>query len=225
MEDRPRCGKTLRIPPGRAAQLLKSPRTRSIRKAARHLEKVEGRPCSTRTMWLAVKRDNLVYRVRPLKPLLTPTVKEDRLTFALVARSRNYWHRVVASDEKTFSVLTQVRGEWVDKGKEPSPRLTRKWPGGVKVWCGTSWNGKTRMHVLPKSMKGEDYLTFIREKAEPDLLELYPLKTQPPIWLQDREGFHTAKVVENYLRKSPCGPSWTSPPTPQTSTGKRTSGR
>ena len=72
----------------------------------------------------------------------------------------------------------------------------------VKVWAGSSWEGKTSLYFLPKSLKGWEYLNFIKEKAEPDLLRLYPTKRDRPIWLQDKEGFHTATVVQNYLKKS-----------------------
>jgi len=94
----------------------------------------------------------------------------------------------------------------VEEGEEPRPRETKKWPGGLKVWAGTSWEGRTRLHFLPKSMKGEDYAKFIKDEAEADLRALYPFKTKPPTWLQDRKGFHTAKVVQNYLKKSRVRP-------------------
>ena len=83
------------------------------------------------------------------------------------------------------------------------PRETTKWPGGLKVWAGSSWKGKTRLHFLPRSLKGRDYEAFLREEAVDDLLTLYPYHTQKPILLQDGEGFHTAKCVQNYLRESP----------------------
>ena len=95
-----------------------------------------------------------------------------------------------------------MRGEWVKKGEEASPRGRSKFELGVKAWAGCSWEGKTRIHFIPKSMKGWEYLDFIKKKAEPDLLRLYPRKEKPPIWLQDGEGFHIAKVVKEYLKKS-----------------------
>jgi hypothetical protein len=206
VEDRPRRGRPQRLDPAQVRKLLKTGRTRSSRRAAREVEREEGAPVAHTTVLRAAKRVKLKFRVRPKKPMLTRSHYEQRLHFALKPRPRGYWRRVLASDEKTFSLFVDVRGEWVEEGEEPRPRETHKWPGGLKVWAGTSWEGKTRLHFLPKSMKGKDYLEFIQEKAEPDLLRLFPQKTKPPTWLQDREGFHTAKVVQNYLKKSRLRP-------------------
>jgi len=194
-------------------KLLKSPRTRSTRRTAREVQREEGAPVAHTTVLRAAKRVKLRFRVRPKKPMLTRSHYQQRLRFALKHRPRDYWKRVLASDEKTFSLFADVRGEWVDEGEEPRPRESHKWPGGLKVWGGTSWEGKTRLHFLPKSMKGKDYLAFIQEKAEPDLRRLYPLKTKPPTWLQDREGFHTAKIVQNYLKNPDSDPLRAGPAT------------
>lgn len=212
VEDLPRSGRPRKLRPGTARKLLKSKRTGSLRRAARELKREEYLDVSPTTILRQAKREKLRYRVRPKKPLLTPAHMKARLDFANVARQRGFWKRVVASDEKTFSVLSNVRGQWCDEGEEPHPRETQKWPGGLKVWAGTSWEGKTQLHFLPKSMKGQDYVEFIKLKAEPDLIRLYPYRTKPPIWLQDREGFHTAKVVQKYLQKSRIRPieSWPS---------------
>lgn len=206
VKDRPHPGRPRKLSPGHVRKLLKSARTGSTRKARRELRREAGVAVSQPTVWRAAKRAKLHFRVRPKKPMLTRAHREQRLHFARTRRPRGFWKRVVASDEKTFSLDADVRGQWVEEGEEPRPRETRKWPGGLKVWAGTSWEGKTELHFLPKSMKGEDYLDFVKTKAEPDLLRLYPLKTKPPTWLQDREGFHTAKVVQKYLRTSRLRP-------------------
>jgi len=211
VEDRPRSGRPPKLRPGTARRLLKKKRTGSSRRLAREISREEGLDVSHQTILRQAKKEKLRYRIRPKKPKLTPEHKESRLHFAQAARQRGFWKRVVASDEKTFSILEDVRGQWCEEGEQPVPRETMKWPGGLKVWGGTSWEGKTHLHFLSKSMKGPDYVDFIK-KAEPDLTRLYPYPTKPPIWLQDREGFHTAKVVQNYLQKSPILPleSWPS---------------
>jgi len=132
---------------------------------------------------------------------------------------------VVASDEKTFSLDADVRGQWVEEGEEPRPRETRKWPGGLKVWAGTSWEGKTELHFLPKSMKGEDYLDFIKTKAEPDLLRLYPLKTKPPTWLRTERDSTLPRWCKNTSENPDSDPLTHGQRTHPTSTGRRTCGR
>jgi len=42
---------------------------------------------------------------------------------------------------------------------------------GVSFSCPPKITEWTELHFLPKSMKGEDYLDFIKTKAEPDLLQ------------------------------------------------------
>ena len=92
------------------------------------------------------------------------------------------------------------------EGEEASFRPSHKFAPSVKMWAGSSWEGKTPLYFLPKSLKGKEYLSLTKEKLEPDLLRLYPQKRKPPIWLQDREGFHTATAVQKYLTQSPIIP-------------------
>ena len=114
--------------------------------------------------------------------------------------------RVVATDEKVMTLGGGVRGMWVKKGERPPPRLRTKFGPSIKFWAGSSWEGKTPLYFLPKHMTGPGYLDFIKEKAEPDLLRLYPNKRKKPIWLQDGDGCRTATVVQNYLQKSRISP-------------------
>ena len=191
---------------GVVTKMLHRKKGSSTREVARKLKK-EGRgEVSRTTVWRQAKREELTYRVRKKKPRLTEEMKGARLAFAQTAYPPGFWKRVVATDEKCFTLGGEVRAEWVKKGEEPSPRPGRKFQPGVKVWAGSSWEGKTPIYFLPKSLKGWEYLDFIKKKVEPDLLRLYPKKRRPPVWLQDREGFHTAAVVQNYLQESPIIP-------------------
>lgn len=184
-------------------RILHNKKIASSRAAARQIEREEGVKVSQATVLREARRRGLRYRVRPKKPLLTPRHRKLRLAFASERRSRNYWKRVVAVDEKTVSLYADTRGVWIREGEEVPPRETKKWPGGWKVWAGGSWEGKTRLHFLPRSFKGQDYVAFLSDEAIEDLLTLYPYHTRKPILLQDGDGFHTAKCVQNYLRNSP----------------------
>ena len=146
------------------------------------------------------------YGVRKKKPRLLPANKVSRLAFARTPHQPGFWKRVVASDEQVITLDEEVRGEWVKKGEQPHCRKGSKFRPGVKVWAGSSWEGKTPLYFLSKSIKGSEYLDFIKEKVEADLLRLYPSKRNRPHWLQDRDGMHTAAVVQNYLSKSPLIP-------------------
>ena len=97
--------------------------------------------------------NSVEYRVRRKKPQLTKEMKEARIAFAQARYPPGFWKRVVASDEKTITLGGEVRGEWVKEGEEPSPRRIHKFEPGVKVWAGSSWEGKTALYFLPKSLK------------------------------------------------------------------------
>lgn len=200
--DLPRSGRPRKLEEGRVMKMLRRNKKKSRREIARRLAREEGVKVHRTTVGRQARREGWVYRVKKPQPGLQPKDFETRLAFASAPRPRNFWKRVVASDEASITLGWDVRGEWVRKGERPSPRQRRRFMPSVKVWGGSSWEGKTPLYFLPKSMSGKDYLDFIKKEAEPDLLRLYPHERHRPIWLQDREGFHIASVVEKYLQKS-----------------------
>lgn len=205
IEDRPRTGRPRKLISPGDLRRLKTKKTGSTRRLSRTLRAEGNVRVSPATVMRRAHEIGLRSRVRPVKPMLTRLNRDNRLSFANTARPRDFWKRVVAVDEKTIPLYSDTRREWVEEGEAPSPRETVKWPGGIKVWAGSSWEGKTNLHVIPPGLKGQDYADFLEKEATPDLLRLYPHKTKRPYLLQDREGFHTAKVVQKYLRNSPLG--------------------
>jgi transposase len=206
VSDLPRRGRPRKLKKGVVTKMLAHKKGSSSRGVARKLREEGRADVSYRTVSRQAKKEKLKYRVRRKKPLLNEQMKGSRLAFAQVAYPPGFWKRVVATDEKSITLEGEVRGEWVKEGEEASPRPTHKFAPSVKVWAGSSWEGKTPIYFLPKSLKGWQYLELIKKKLEPDLLHLYPKKRKPPIWLQDREGFHIATVVEKYLQESPIIP-------------------
>ena len=146
------------------------------------------------------------------KPRLTEKNKKERLVFGRQHRPSHFCKSVFASDEKSILINTETRGEWVEKGEEASQRGTEKFEMSVKVWAGCGWEGKSKIYFIPKKMSGRDYLNFIKGELEEDILRLSHHPRQNITWLQDREGFHTAKIVQKYLEKSALTPisSWPS---------------
>lgn len=204
--DLPRVGRPRKLKEGVVSKMIHRNARSSSRVASKMLSRSTGPQVSYRTVQNQAKREGLVYRVRPKKPRLNKRDFVTRLDFANRAYPRGYWKRVVASDEHGITLDMDVRGEWVKEGESPSTRPTSKFRPGVKMWAGSSWEGKTPLYFIPKSMKGPEYLEFIKSKAEPDLLRLYPKRKKPPIWLQDKDGMHTAIIVQDYLAKSPLIP-------------------
>jgi transposase len=204
--DLPGRGRARKLKEGVITRMLRRKKGSSIRRVAMKLKEEGGGEVSRWTVMRQAKREKLQHRVRRKKPQLTEEMKGSRLAFAQGAYPPGFWKRVVATDEKSITLEGEVRGEWVKEEEEASSRPTHKFSPSVKVWAGSSWEGKTPIYFLPKRLKGWQYLELIKEKIEPDLLHLYPKKRTPPIWLQDREGFHTATVVLKYLRESPIIP-------------------
>jgi transposase len=203
VKDRPRPGRPQKYDMSRLRGILRNKKTGSSRKAARKLSRELGQSVSHQTVLRAAKKKKMVYRVRPKKSKLTPRHRDSRLAFALKQRERDFWKQVVAVDETSMELYSEVRGIWLDEGEEVPPRETVKWPARLKVWAGTSWNGKTRLHFIPKIMTGLDYKDFLDREAMDDFFNLYPNPKHPGILLEDGEGFHTAKNVQKFLANSP----------------------
>jgi transposase len=204
--DLPRRGRPRKLKEGVVTKMLHRNNKSSTRVLARKLEREGKGEVSHMTVCRQAKREEMWYGVRRRQPRLVPANKVERLAFAQTSYPRGFWKRVVASDEKVIELDKEVRGEWVKKGEQPRARKGSKFRPGVKFWAASSLEGKTPLYFLPKSMKGWEYLDFIKEKVEADFLRLYPSKRNPPVWLQDRDGMHTATVVQNYLKKSPLIP-------------------
>lgn len=206
VDELPGRGRKRKLEEGVVKKRLRRNSRMSTKVLARELKREGKADVHYTTVWRQGKREGLRWRVKKKKPQLTEGDEEARLAFAQSPRPQGFWRRVVATDEKCIQLGGEVRGEWVGEGEEASTRAVKKFQPGVKVWAGSSWEGKTPIYFLPKSMKGGDYLKFIKEKVEPDMLRLYPTQRRRPVWLQDREGFHTATVVQDYLKKSPIIP-------------------
>jgi transposase len=206
VDDLHRSGRPRKLKRGVVTNMLHRKKKSSTRRVARELQRAGGGKVSSTTVWRQAKEEKLVYRVRRKKPQLTKKMKEERIAFAQARYPPGFWKRVVASDEKCITLGGEVRGEWVKEGEKASPRPTHKFEPGVKFRAGSSWEGKTPLYFLPKSLKGWEYLNLIKSKLEPDILRLYPNKRRRPVWLQDREGFHIATAVHKYLAQSPLIP-------------------
>jgi transposase len=128
VEDRPRSGRP-KIDLERPDLLrLKKKKTGSTRRLAMTLSAEQKEKVSKNAVWRRGKEMGMHSKVRPKKPMLTGTNAKARFEFANQARPRGYWKRVVAVNEKTFPLYSDMRLEWCEKGEKPSYRETVKWP-------------------------------------------------------------------------------------------------
>ena len=198
----PRGGRRRKLKKGEATRLLLHKPQSSTREVARALSGTARGAVSHDTVARQARKEGVRYRVRPKKPRLTKEKEKARLKFARQRRGKEYWKSVFASDEHSIQLHSSPRGEWVKAGEVPSPRGTEKFEKSVKVWGGSCWNGLSPIYFISKSMSSREYLSLIESKLEEDILRLHPHPRQPITWLQDREGFHTAKIVQKYLENS-----------------------
>jgi hypothetical protein len=145
------------------------------------------------------KHQGLQYRLGKTKPLLAEEDKKARLRFANTRRPRHFWERVMWSDEASFALDSSTRGEWVPAGSEAAPRETVKWPPRIRVWAAISAKGKTPLVRIPKSLTAEAFETLLREKLLPLMRDVYEGEPEGFVFMQDGDGTHTAKRVQNML--------------------------
>ena len=185
--------------------LLKSHEYGSIRSTAKELERRGKVKVSRETVRTAAHSLGLRYRKKKKKPLLRRGDRIARLAFANQARDRRFWRNVVAVDEHSCKCFTDIKGQWVEEGEKASYRETIKWPPRVKVWAGSSYEGKTDLHFISSKMNSSDYEQLLREEASRDMERLYPNRVRKVKMQQDGDGCHTAAIVQKILKKAPYG--------------------
>lgn len=176
--------------------LLKRKRGGSTRRVAADFYTATGRRVHYSTVSRVGAQLGLRYRIRPKKPKLLGNHKAVRVAFAQQQRPAEFWRHVVSTDEKTFTLHFEVRGQWCEFGDEPEPRGTVKYDVGVRVWGGVCYYGLTPLYRIPKSMTGQEFQHFLRTKVYPDLRRRFG---HDFIFQQDGDGSHTAGVVVNWL--------------------------
>jgi hypothetical protein len=178
---------------------LKRKATGSLRKTTKKVKKEHGVSVSKNTVARTAERMGLVYRIRKPKPLLSDHDKLVRLRFARRRRPRGFWQRTFWSDEASFALFSNTRGEWVEAGSQAAPRETVKWPPRIRVWAALGTWGKTPLVRIPKSMTGEQFQVLLRDSLLPMLRDLSAGHPEGFVFQQDHDGTHTAKRVQNML--------------------------
>jgi hypothetical protein len=178
---------------------LKRKRSGSTRRVAKRMKTKHGVKVSHMTVYRAAKAMELRYRIRPTKPLLTPRHKQQRIAFARTRRPRNFWEKVLWTDEASFALYSNVRGQWVSESEKPENRTTVKWPARIRVWAGISAKGKTKLIKIPQRMGADEYIDMLKTKGIPEAHRLFG--TGPGKWvlMQDGDGSHTAKKTLKFL--------------------------
>lgn len=200
--DRPRAGRPRKLTRPQEAVVrmnLKRKASSSLRRTALLMSARHHVIISKNTVARTAARVGLVYRLRKPKPLLKPADLLSRLRFARARRPRGFWRRVFWSDETSFALYSFTRGEWVEKDSEPAPGQTIKWPPRIRVWAAISAKGKTPLFRIPKAMKAHEFADLLERKLLPSMLQIFDGDVNGFVFMQDGDGTHTAKSVQNCL--------------------------
>lgn len=198
-EDLPRGGRPQKLPKAVIQKMkhkLKRKFGGSSRKVAAELLKETGISVAHSTILRAAAKSGMKFRIRRKKPRLSETHKARRVAFASQDRDEGFWRQVFTTDEKTFGVHYENRGQWLEAQEEPEPRGTEKYGIGVRVWGGVGFRGLTPLYRIPKSMTGNEYKMFLEKKVFPDMEAKYGKNW---IFQHDGDGSHAAAVVRSFL--------------------------
>lgn len=199
VDDRPQSGRPrVDLNPDKVVKCLKRKRTGSIRKAVKKLKTNDGHPVSRMTVWRVAQEAGMKFRIRPKKPLLTRAHIAARLAFAQTPRPIDFWDTVLWTDEASFALYSDVRGQWTEPGEQPEPRRTKKWPARIRIWAGISKLGKTKLIRIAKTQNSAEYVKMLKKKGLPAARNIFGDSNW--VFMQDGDGAHTAKSTRAFLR-------------------------
>lgn len=203
VEDAPRSGrpKTLTADQRTAiVRSLKRKATGSLRRTAKKFKAEHGIEVSHVTIRNVAVEEGLCYRRRPQKPLLQDRHKTARLRFANRRYAKGFFDRVMWSDEASFALYSDTKGQWVAANEEAAPRETVKWPPRIRVWAAISSKGKTPLVRIPKKMTAAEFADLLSTKLIPLMSDVFDGDRSAFVLMQDGDGCHTAKIVRNRLK-------------------------
>lgn len=167
-----------------------------------------GLNASVSTIRGRLRAANLTGRVARKKPLLTITHKRRRLDFAKKHKSwsKEDWERVLWTDESPFSIFGECGKNYVRRrpGEEFNPECvtpTMKHGGGkIQVWGCFTARGVGHIHHIKGIMDQKVYKQILVHHMHPSLLQFGG--KDHIIFQQDNDPKHTAKSVENYIKRA-----------------------
>ena len=165
-----------------------------------------GRPFSSSTVRCRLNADGLKAR-RPLrKPHLTGVHRHERRRWAREHQrwNRGDWRRCLFTDESRFSLVPDDRSMrvWRRRG-EPAhqdqfvQRRELFGGGGILVWGGISWSGKTDIVVIRGNLNGQRY----RDEILNEHVRLFAGAMGPDdmVFVDDNARPHRNRLVDQYL--------------------------
>lgn len=172
--------------------------------SARQIKIQLGLKQSTRTIQriLAIY-PTLIYKKLKKRPYMTEVHKIKRLEWARNCMNSNMqWQNIIWMDEKKFNLdgPDGFQYYWHDLRKEPKYMSRRvHGGGGIMVWTGFSWNGKTKLVIIEGSIKSTEYISILESHLLP-----CSKKIGGKNWkmMHDNCRIHTSKETKEWLNKN-----------------------
>jgi hypothetical protein len=188
-------------------QLITTGKVDTAPQLKRQLANITNTPICTQSIQNALKKENMVARVKAKKPLLRPHHIRQRLEFAQKYQhwTEEDWARVVWSDESKINRLGSDGRKWVWK-RTGAPltsqhvKPTVKFGGGnVMIW------GCMTVHGVGFACKIDGRMdAVLYEEILDDLLlesvRYYGMDEEDFIFQQDNDSKHTSKRAKDWFK-------------------------
>ncbi len=114
-----------------------------------------------------------------VRPALTKRVIDLRFTWAekMLNKSEVFWRKTLFTDERRFTSdgSDGISHYWQDNRLPPSIFSKRaRGGGGLMVWAGISWRGKTELRFISGNMDAMGHTTMLESVLPPFIEDCYP---------------------------------------------------
>jgi transposase len=173
----------------------------------RELKTITNTSISVQTIRNALKKEELVARVKAKKPLLRPRHIKQQLDFAYKYQhwTEEDWARVIWSDETKINRLASDGRQWVWK-KAGAPLTaqhvtpTVKFGGGsVMIWGCMTVHGVGLMCRIEGKMDASLYEEIMEDELQ-GTVDFYGMDREDLIFQQDNDPKHTSKRAQNWFK-------------------------
>lgn len=134
------------------------------------------------------------------KPPLTKNHVEERLKFAREhLKWKKRWRNIIFTDEKRFTLDGPDGWSYYfhDLRRSPLLQVRRQMGGGgVMVWAGIGYKGKTDICIVDGKMKSPDYIKLIDDQIRTHAARI---AGENFVFQQDNAAVHTARIVTEYF--------------------------
>lgn len=174
--------------------------TMSLRQAHQKLNK-KGVRLSLNTIRRRLKEMGMENRSTTMKPLLTESHIEKRLSWAKAHLSRD-WGNVIFTDESSFVIYNYYKKAWTKKGEKFLQR-TVKHPAKVHVYGCFSAKGFGRLIVFTRNLNAEYMITLYKKGLLQSAKKLYGPGNNNWVLQEDNDPKHRSRLCSSWKNENP----------------------